>query len=227
MISNGRAGSSPASGTIKKSKKEKEMATYFIADLHFGHKNVLSYDNRPFTTVEENDQALIYNWNCAVGITDDVWILGDISWYPATKTIEIFNQLNGNKHLCVGNHDTKLLRNRDVQKLFVEIVDYKEIQLDSKNGIILSHYPIPCFKNHYYGWVHLYGHVHNSFEWNMMEHVKLEMEQLYDLPCKMYNVGCMIPYMDFTPRTLEQILASNAPIMKLADIEVSNTSAQA
>jgi hypothetical protein len=24
----------------------------------------------------------------------------------------------------------------------------------------------------YFGWYHLYGHVHNSFEWNMMEHIK-------------------------------------------------------
>lgn len=53
--------------------------TYFIADLHFGHKNCLSYDARPFTTIEEHDQALINNWNSVVCIDDDVWILGDIS----------------------------------------------------------------------------------------------------------------------------------------------------
>ena len=179
--------------------------TYYIADLHFGHTNALSYDNRPFTTIEENDAALIKNWNNKVGIDDDIWILGDISWHGAMKTIEIFNQLNGTKHLCIGNHDKKLLKNKDVQALFCEIVDYKEIE-DSDKFVVLSHYPIPCFNRHYYGAIHLYGHVHNSFEWNMMQHIKLEMKELYDKPCNMYNVGCMVPYMNFTPGTLEEII---------------------
>lgn len=179
---------------------------YFIADTHFGHKNALSFDNRPFKDIEEHDNTLIKNWNHAVGIDDDVWILGDISWYNATKSIEIVKNLNGVKHLIVGNHDKKLLRNREFQSLFVEIVDYKELSLSDGKGIVLSHYPIPCFNHHYYGWHHLFGHVHNSFEWNMMERVKYEMEELYDKPCLMFNVGVMMDYMNYTPRTLKEII---------------------
>ena len=182
---------------------------YFISDLHFGHRNCLSFDNRPFKNIEEHDETLINNWNEVVGIDDDVWILGDFSWYNATKTIEIFNKLNGNKHLCIGNHDKKLLKNKDVRNLFVEIVDYKEIDLSNNCGVVLSHYPILCFNKHYYGWYHLYGHVHDSFEWHMMLRAKYEMEALYDKECKMYNVGCMISYMGYTPRTLEEIIAAN------------------
>ena len=70
---------------------------------------------------------------------------------------------------------------------------------------MLSHYPIPCFKNHYYDWYHLYGHVHSSFEWNMMERTKYEMTELYDKKCKMFNVGCMMPYMNYIPKTLSEI----------------------
>lgn len=180
--------------------------TYYIADLHFGHKNCLAYDNRPFVSVEKHDEDLISNWNEVVGINDDVWILGDISWYGPMKTVEILNQLNGTKHLVIGNHDHKLLRNKDVQACFAEIVDYKEIELNERDGIVLSHYPIPCFNKHYYGWIHLYGHVHTSFEWNMMENIRYQMSELYDKPCRMYNVGCMVPGMDFKPRTLEEIL---------------------
>lgn len=179
--------------------------TFFISDLHFGHKNILSFDNRPFVNVEEHDESLIEAWNKKIGIDDDVWILGDISWHNSTKTIEIFNKLNGIKHLCKGNHDNKLLKNRQVQNLFVEICDYKEIQLDNGKGVVLCHYPIPCFNNHFYGWYHLYGHVHNSFEWNMMERNRYEMTELYDKPCKMYNVGCMMSYMNFEPKTLTEI----------------------
>ena len=180
--------------------------TFYIADLHFGHKNCLAYDNREFPSIEEHDEYLISRWNSVVGIDDDVWILGDISWHNATKTLKIFNRLNGTKHLCIGNHDSRLLRNQDIRKLFIEIVDYKEIQLTDKIGVVLSHYPIPCFNKHYYGWYHFYGHVHTSFEWNMMKQVKYEMEALYDKPCNMYNVGCMVPYMNYTPKTFEDIV---------------------
>lgn len=182
------------------------MANYFIADTHFGHKNIMFYDNRPFRDIDEHDKTLIDNWNNVVGIDDDVYILGDISWYNATKTIKIFKSLNGTKHLIVGNHDNKLLRNRELQSLFTEITDYKELSLPDNKGIVLCHYPIPCFKNHYYGWYHLYGHVHNGFEWHMMERVKYEMIELYDKLCHMYNVGAMIEYMNYTPRTLEEII---------------------
>lgn len=178
---------------------------YFVSDLHMGHKNVLAFDNRPFKTIEDHDKTIINNWNDTVELDDDVYLLGDISWHNATKTIEIFKQLNGNIHLIKGNHDGKLLKNRELQSRFVEIVDYKELQLENGKGIVLCHYPIPCFKNHYYGWYHLYGHVHNSFEWNMMERVKYEMTELYDATCNMRNVGIMMEYMNYRPRTLEEI----------------------
>ena len=179
---------------------------FYISDLHFGHGNCLSFDARPFKDIEEHDDELIKRWNNVVGIDDDVWILGDISWYNATKTIEIFNQLNGVKHLCIGNHDKRLLKNKDVRNLFVEIVDYKEIQYNNKIGIVLCHYPIPCYNHHCHGWYHLYGHVHCSFEWNMMERLQYEMKSLYDKQGNMYNVGCMTTYMNYTPRTLEEII---------------------
>ena len=82
---------------------------YFISDLHFGHQNALSFDDRPFKTIEDHDIALIKNWNDTVGIDDDVWVLGDISWYNVTRTIEIFKHLNGKKHLIIGNHDRNTL----------------------------------------------------------------------------------------------------------------------
>jgi len=179
---------------------------YFISDLHFGHKNILKFDNRPFLNIEQHDKAIIENWNNVVGENDDVYVLGDISWYDAEQTIQIFKQLKGRIHLIKGNHDGKLLRNKELHNLFVEVVDYKELKIDKQTSVVLCHYPIPCFKNHYYGWIHLYGHVHNSFEYNMIQHFKKEMRELYDKPCFMHNVGAMMNYMDYTPRTLEEII---------------------
>lgn len=181
---------------------------FFISDLHFGHTNCLAFDNRPFKTIEQHDELLVKFWNETVGVDDDVYILGDISWYGSSKTASIFRQLNGNKHLIKGNHDGGLLRNAELRDLFVEIKDYKELDIGGGKSVVLCHYPIPCFKNHFYGWYHLYGHVHNSFEWNMMENVKNQMKDLYDKDCNMYNVGAMMSYINYTPRTLEEIINS-------------------
>jgi hypothetical protein len=42
----------------------------------------------------------------------------------------------------------------------------------------------------------------------MMEHNKYLMEELYGKQCNMYNVGAMMPYVNYTPRTLDEILAA-------------------
>lgn len=187
---------------------------YFISDLHLGHENVLYFDGRPFSNIEDHDNFIISNWNNVVNIDDDVYILGDISFHNSTKTIEIFQRLNGNKHLILGNHDKPFLKNQNLRDLFVEICDYKELYIEPKLSVVLSHYPIPCFKNMYRGWIHLYGHVHCSFEWNMMKHNKMLLKELYSKEqdmnqedvCRMFNVGCMIDYMKYTPQPLEYII---------------------
>lgn len=175
---------------------------YFLADLHFGHANVLKYDGRPFKNIEENDKTLINNWNSVVTDKDIVYVLGDISWYNANRTIEIFSNLHGDKVLITGNHDHKLLKST-IRNLFKEIVGYKEIRIDG-NKIILSHYPILFYNGRMRGNYHFYGHVHNSLENDYVEqciqHLKKKGESF-----NMYNVGCMMPQMGYTPRTFYEI----------------------
>ena len=174
----------------------------YIADTHFRHKNILHYDNRPFTTVEEMNSEMENRWNMAVESADTVYILGDFCYKG--NWLDILMRLRGHKVLIRGNHDPKNL-NDQVAKYFSTVADYMEIK-DAGRDVVLSHYPIPCFKNHFYGAYHLYGHVHSSFEHNMMEHDKLLMQDLYGKQCNMYNVGCMMPWMDYTPRTLDWII---------------------
>ena len=42
-----------------------------------------------------------------------------------------------------------------------------------------------------------------------MDEVKKEMVRRFGKPCSMYNVGCMKPYMNYTPRTFEEIVNSD------------------
>lgn len=177
---------------------------FFLADPHLGHTNVLRFDNRPFDNIEQHDQCIINNWNLKVRDNDEVYVLGDISWYDVPKTAEIYENLKGKKHLILGNHDRKYGRSTELRKVFIEITDYKEINVDNRD-LILSHYPIPCFNKHFYGAYHFYGHVHNSKEWMMMEEVRQEMIKRLEKPCNMINVGVMMPYMNYIPRTFEEI----------------------
>ncbi len=179
------------------------MKKFYISDTHFGHDNILHFDNRPFKSVEEMEEVMVERWNAVVGKGDTVYILGDFCWKKETEWIRILNRLNGGKVLIVGNHD--LHGSATLRKMFQDIKEYKEIE-DNGRKVVLCHYPMPWFKNHFYGTYHLYGHVHNSFEWNMVEHDKRLMVELYGRPCQMYNVGCMMPYMDYTPRTLDEIV---------------------
>lgn len=175
---------------------------FYISDLHIDHANVLWFDNRPFKDVEEMNSELIRRWNDVVSDGDLVYILGDMFWCVPKKAMPIMEQLNGQKILVKGNHDR--WHDSKFDKMFVKIDEYIETE-DNGKKIVLCHYPIPCFKNHFYGWTHLYGHVHNSFEWNIMEHQRFLMEELYTRQCNMINVGAMMPYMDYTPRTLDEI----------------------
>lgn len=174
---------------------------FYIADLHFGHKNILKYDNRPFFGVNEMNNTLIAFWNSVVKKEDIVYVLGDVSWYNKEGQKEIVNQLNGKKILVYGNHDYEVYSDDG----FAEHHDYLEIS-DNGRKVVLSHYPIASFNGMYRGWYHLYGHVHNQADDNMIEHYFKEWENYYLKPCYAANVGAMKDWMDYTPRTLDEII---------------------
>lgn len=65
--------------------------------------------------------------------------------------------------------------------------------------------PMPFWNGQFRNTIHLYGHVHNSHQWNICEHLRLELRHLQDIPMRMYNVGCMMEWIDYTPSTLAEI----------------------
>lgn len=184
---------------------------YYISDWHYGHANCISFDGRPFVSCEQMNGELIKRWNQVITNRDSVFVLGDMFWCKGDEAVDVLEKLNGQKFLVKGNHD----RCHDTKfvKQFASIKEYMEVE-DEGRKVVLCHYPIPCFKNHCYGWYHLYGHVHTSFEHGMMMHDRYLFEQLYLKPCLMYNVGAMLPYMNYTPRTLDEILLAGEKYYK-------------
>ena len=172
---------------------------YFTSDLHFGHKNILRFDNRPFTTIEEMDAELIKRWNNKVKSNDTVYILGDISWHKDDKTVEIVKQLNGHKRLIKGNHD---MTHGKVKNCFESIKDYDEIKVDEKD-VILCHYPIHMYNKQFRGAIMLYGHVHTTKSYDKTVEVMNELNNC-DIKCSMFNVGCML--WNYEPVSLDEII---------------------
>ena len=176
---------------------------FFIADTHFFDRKCIQFDGRPFAGVEDMNETIIRNWNAVVGNDDRVFVVGDYSYGNGADIVSTAQRLKGKKILIRGNHDNDV----NLKYAFVEIYDYLEAHLDNAT-VILCHYPLSSFKDMQKGGtVHLYGHVHNSPEAKIANDV---YDRLCALPGRnylfeAYNVGCMQPYMDYTPRTLAEI----------------------
>lgn len=216
--------------------------------MHLFHKNVTAegsnFDNRPFKTLEEMHETIKTNWNNTVTNADHVYILGDLAWKENEDAISFVSKLKGNKHLIIGNHDR--VKDQRYKQLFVEVFDYKEVK-DNINGkeynVVLSHYPL-AFWNHqhhykrdgeeYKVWsIQLYGHVHNSNEEIIFQDFIKSLNDKHNIKCIAKNVGCMINYIDYTPRTLAEIIGKEdikcqkdeSPFTRIVDIGIRSYNA--
>jgi calcineurin-like phosphoesterase family protein len=137
---------------------------WFISDLHFFHKRICEYSGRPYSSVEEMNEALIINWNSVVKPTDTVWDLGDFSFGDIKQTKEVLSKLNGKHNIVLGNHDKIIIQHRNeliAEKLFESIQDYKELKYNNEH-IILFHFAMRVWNKSHHGAIHLWGHSHGS-----------------------------------------------------------------
>lgn len=193
------------------------MNDFYIADTHFGHENSVKYDaregSRIFSSVEERDNLIIENINKVVTPQDNLYFLGDISYYTPEKTAELLKQIKcHNLFACKGNHD-RILKDGRIKKIFQGIYDIKQIE-DNGKQVILCHYPIMMFPHQHRGIIHLYGHVHNSLEEHDYQEFLKELDNRIKVrdgdrykPVRAYNVGCML--WDYKPVTLKEIIEKN------------------
>ena len=195
---------------------------YYISDLHlFCNSQTqagVNFDKRPFANVEEMHAHFLSLWNTKVTNADTVYILGDIALRGRhTPLVGFVSQLKGKKVLVKGNHDD--VSDYRYTKLFEEIVDYKELT-DSVKGqaykLVLSHYPILMWKDQHRGSILLYGHTHNTVEDAFFQKCIAEMNADEALNLRRrggkrihaINVGACMPWINYEPRTLEEILAA-------------------
>ena len=133
---------------------------YFIADLHFGHKNILTLANRRFSSIEEHDQYVIDCINSIVDKGDLLYILGDLGYRSDKEKLkEMLLRINTrNIHVVKGNHD-KLATLVEFKRtgVIADVKEYMKVQ-KGNDTVVCFHYPIREWEGYYHGWYHAYGH---------------------------------------------------------------------
>lgn len=110
------------------------MSVYIIGCLHLGHENMAKM--RGWESSIEHDAALVVKWNRVISKRDKVFILGDVTM-ENSKAYHILDQLNGMKHVILGNHD----RGRDIPEL-LKHVEYVSGPVRYKKDFWLTHIPV-------------------------------------------------------------------------------------
>lgn len=141
---------------------------YTVSDLHLHHYNILKYDNRPFSTLDEMHEVIISNWNKTVPSDATVFLLGDVALGGSAKAedlADILWHLNGNIVLVKGNHDTYVLKKPCVERfksihkeLLITVIDDD----GTEQLIEMCHYPFDFDYKPQDGRILLHGHSHHN-----------------------------------------------------------------
>ena len=169
---------------------------YFIADPHFGHRNVLKLCDRPFATIEEMNETIIQNWNSRVKGSDTVCILGDL-FFVCKEPEPILKRLLGKKRLIVGNHDSSWMSKCDYEKYFVSIDDFLQIS-DGKHSLTLCHYPMLSWKHQSRSFM-IHGHIHANTDMDFWPCIKARDNLL----------NADVDLNGFMPVTFDELLENN------------------
>lgn len=170
---------------------------YVISDTHFGHGNLIDYCDRPFSSVEAMNAALIDNWNSCVRANDTVIHLGDVQHHPSPFEADEWLSLLNGKHLVVrGNHDGGVGNNAPVH-----VVETATIR-HGKYTFYLEHAPV----NGVPGW-QIHGHMHNNepIEYPFIRH-------------EYQNVNVSVELIDYTPLALDELVHHLAAGQDFRDI---------
>jgi calcineurin-like phosphoesterase family protein len=124
------------------------MTYFFTGDEHAGHRNIIDYCDRPFSSVEEMDEAIIQQHNAVVRDGDKVIHVGDFTL--GTDAAKYIRRLRGKHTFLKGSHDRWLGEHAP---------SILEVKIDGQL-IVACHYAMRVWpKSHYNSW-QVYGHSH-------------------------------------------------------------------
>lgn len=169
---------------------------FFTADTHFGHKNILKLCDRPFSTIEDMNEAMIATWNERVSGADTVYIVGDM-FFRCEDAEVILKRLKGKKRLILGNHDGSWVNKVDLGKFFLSVDNLLEIS-DGKRALTLCHYPMLTWKHAQKSYM-IHGHIHSD-----------TTSDFFPLLCNRENVlNAGVDINGFMPVTFDELVENN------------------
>lgn len=176
--------------------------TFFTADTHFNHANVIGFNNRPWDNVWDMNEGLILNWNNIVGKNDLVYVLGDFAFGNAYAKGRVVERLNGVIHLVPGGHDGGKKVERTV------ILDPIFVMEQGKNPpIVLCHYAMLQWPMKHYGAIHLFGHSHGRLpiRYNCLDvGVDTNNYEPYTIEAVYDKIAAQNQRLEFGPQCLEE-----------------------
>jgi calcineurin-like phosphoesterase family protein len=141
--------------------------TWFTADWHYNHENIIKYCNRPFDTLKDMNETILNNYNSLVNPSETTYFLGDLIFLRGhsnwQRELEIlFGNMNGRIECILGNHDYQQhfhwAKKRGLIRSYQNLLD---IKID-KQPITLCHYRMMRWNKSHYGAWHLFAHSHGT-----------------------------------------------------------------
>lgn len=167
------------------------MTNFYTADNHFFHENVIVHAKRPFENAAHMNRVMIENWRERVTNKDRIFVLGDFSWKNEAG-LELLEELPGNKHLIIGNHDSKRICNSPAWSSVQPYLEFSEMG----KKIVMCHYAMRVWNQSHRGALMLYGHSHGT------------------LPGTDQSLDVGVDCWDYRPVTLEEIMARMVTLPK-------------
>lgn len=134
---------------------------WFISDEHYGHKKIIEYCNRPFSSVEEMNETIIENSNKVVSNEDVTIHGGDFTLWKNVNGIykKYINRLNGKHIFLKGSHDYWL--DGKANQIWEKLISLQGVP---KNYVVVCHYAMRVWARSHYNSFQLYGHSHGNLE---------------------------------------------------------------
>lgn len=169
---------------------------YITSDLHLCHDRQFLYEPRGFNSIKEHDLAIVKNWNSVVEWDDDVYVLGDLMLNDDSHGMYLWNQLKGNKHIILGNHDSSIRIENYKKSHNTEVLGYGYPLKYNGYNFFLSHYPtltsnFDIDKPLKRRTINLCGHVHTKdrfYDWDKGLIYHCELDANNNVPIALNNI---------------------------------------
>lgn len=109
--------------------------TWLISDTHFGHHNIIAYQQRPAS----HEVIMLDNWIQRVREDDIILHLGDVflgRQGNPKRWARVIGRLPGRKFLILGNHD------KQKPSVYEDLAGFQIIEPFIQDGIAFTHRPI-------------------------------------------------------------------------------------